>query len=136
MIRLRGDYNFVARRRSLQLDEVVIGAVGGHQAARMLEVLELGLALKRAVAGLVEPCAEAGELVDKQIVYNWKGVGWVAGTITKAVKDGRVKNNGEQVNFVAFYSDETEGKHCLKLEAYGELDVRVHDQWVLLAQCD
>ena len=108
----------------------------------MLVTLEMAMPSGRKIAD--KPTVEhvtfrdthAGELVDKQIVYNWKGVGWVAGTITKAVKDGRVKNNGEQVNFVAFYSDETEGKHCLKLEAYGELDVRVHDQWVLLAQCD
>ena len=39
IIRLQGDYNFVPRGRSLQLDEVVIGAIGGHQAACVLEVL-------------------------------------------------------------------------------------------------
>ena len=36
-------------------------------------------------------------------------------------------------NFVAKYSDEKEGKHCLNLEDYGAIeDLRVDGRWVLL----
>ena len=36
-------------------------------------------------------------------------------------------------NFVATYSDEKEGKHCLNLGDYGEhSNIRVDGRWVLL----
>ena len=44
--------------RPFQLDEVIISAISSHQAARMLEVLELCIAHKSAVDGLVVPYAK------------------------------------------------------------------------------
>ena len=40
----------IANGRALQLDEVVIGAICSEQCTRVLEVLELGLALQRLLA--------------------------------------------------------------------------------------
>ena len=38
----------------LQLDEVIVGAVRGEQRTRVLEVLELGIALQCTLGGRVE----------------------------------------------------------------------------------
>ena len=50
-----GQVELVADRRALQLDLVVVRAVGRQQRARVLEVLALGLALHRLVERVVEP---------------------------------------------------------------------------------
>ena len=42
------DDAFVPRRRALELDQVVVGAVGRQQRAGVLEVLALGVALQLA----------------------------------------------------------------------------------------
>ena len=62
------------------------------------------------------------ELVHRTILFNWRGVGWVDGVITSANTDGRVKMKiGDTLNvcnFFAYYSDETEARHCLTLDSY------------------
>ena len=50
--------NYVPRRRPLELDQVVVSAVGGEEGAGMLEVLALRVALQRLVARLEEPVSE------------------------------------------------------------------------------
>ena len=78
----------------------------------------------------------AGELVDKKIIFNWAGYGWSVGTITGANTDKRKKYKGEIVNFFAYYSDDTEGKHVLELDTYGGgLDISKSGQWILLQPC-
>ena len=79
----------------------------------------------------------ANELVGRLILFNWAAVGWCQGVITHSNTDGRAKVKvGDQnmmCNFVATYSDESEAKHSLSLDDYGEIDnLRVDGRWVLL----
>ena len=55
---LGGDDEFVARRGALQLDEIVVGAVGRHERPGMLEVGPLCMTLKSTVARVEVPRAE------------------------------------------------------------------------------
>ena len=47
--------NNIPRRRPLELDQVVVGAVSGEEGAGVLKVLALRVALQRLVARLEEP---------------------------------------------------------------------------------
>jgi hypothetical protein len=83
--------------------------------------------------------AQAGELVERIILFNWAGVGWSEGHITRANTDGRIKMKvGETMvtaNFFVFYtSDEHEAKHCLSLDTYGIGELREDGRWVLLVK--
>ena len=49
---------FVSARHTLELDEIVVRAVGGEEGTCVLEVLHLGLALQRLLARLVVPVRE------------------------------------------------------------------------------
>ena len=51
-IKLNTDY--IPWRRPLELDQVVVGAVGGEEGAGVLEVLALRVALQRLVARLLK----------------------------------------------------------------------------------
>jgi hypothetical protein len=48
----------VPRRRTFELDQVVVGAVGGEEGSGVLEVLAFRLALERLVARLEKPVGE------------------------------------------------------------------------------
>ena len=51
---------------------------------------------------------------------NWAGVGWMAGKIMEANRDGRKKVNGVAGNFIVHYTlDETDGTHVLAQDTYG-----------------
>ena len=50
-------------------------------------------------AALVPKDPAQAALVDRSILYNWPSAGWCVGVITKANRDGRVKLDGEVVNF-------------------------------------
>ena len=78
--------------------------------------------------------AKGEELVGRMVAVNWAGVGWVSGEIASANSDARLwaGNGGGKVNFVALYSDETEGKHGFTLDNYGEKELDEDGQWVLL----
>ena len=55
---LRNHWHLVADGRALELDEVVVRAVGREERAGVLEVLELRIALERLLACVVVPCAQ------------------------------------------------------------------------------
>jgi hypothetical protein len=60
--------------------------------------------------------ARAGELVDRNILFNWAGTGWAVGCITHPNTDGRrqikVGDNKVTANYFVWYnSDELEAKH-------------------------
>eukprot|EP00966_Prymnesium_polylepis_P028653 664102-Prymnesium_polylepis.1 len=82
--------------------------------------------------------AQAQQLVGRGILFNWAAVGWCKGEITSANTDGRVKmkigNEMKTVNFKAEYEDETEAKHVLSLDNYGEGELKEGGKWVLLEQ--
>ena len=63
---------------------------------------------------------------------NWAGVGWIAGKITTANRDGRKKVAGVPANFRVLYTDETEGTHAFALDMYGP--GAENGRWVLLLQ--
>ena len=44
------NFNLISRRRPLELDQIIVGAVGGEQGACMLKVLALCLTLECLVA--------------------------------------------------------------------------------------
>ena len=50
--------DFVSARHTLELDEIVVRAVGGEEGTCVLEILHLGLALQRLLARLVVPVRE------------------------------------------------------------------------------
>ena len=52
------DFDTVPGRHTLELDQIVVGAVGGEQCVGVLEVLALGVALKRLLARLEEPIGQ------------------------------------------------------------------------------
>ena len=85
---------------------------------------------------LVYKGERAQELMQRKILFNWRGVGWVDGVITRANEDGRVKIKVNEVstvvNFFVYYSDETEARHCLTLDTYGDLGEREDGRWLLL----
>ena len=85
---------------------------------------------------LVFKSAQGQQLVGRTILFNWAAVGWCKGEITSANTDGRVKmkigNEMETVNFKAEYEDETEAKHVLSLEKYGEGELTEDGKWVLV----
>ena len=85
---------------------------------------------------LVFKSAQGQQLVGRTILFNWAAVGWCKGEITSANTDGRVKmkigNEMETVNFKAEYEDETEAKHVLSLEKYGEGELTEDGKWVLM----
>ena len=80
--------------------------------------------------------SHAQELVGRCILFNWAAVGWCKGEIVSANTDGRVKmkvgNEIKTVNFKALYDDETEAKHVLSLDDYGEGALTEDGKWVLL----
>ena len=82
----------------------------------------------------------ASELVEREILFNWAGTGWAAGSITKANTDGRrkIKLGNKMVipNDWAWYRiDEMEADHALSLETYGIKELHENGQWVLLEAC-
>ena len=81
---------------------------------------------------LVFKSAAGAELVGKFILFNWAGVGWCHGEITRVNTDGRrTVEKGTPANFFVFYEiDDDESKHELSLEEYGRKDVV--NAWVLL----
>ena len=89
---------------------------------------------------LVYKGERAQEMVGKSILFNWRGVGWCDGVITLCNVDGRVKMKVgdvmKTVNFFAHYSDETEARHCLQLDTYGDSGPRADGRWLLLEQVD
>lgn len=52
------NFNLISRRCPLELDQIVVGAVGGEQGAGVLEVLALCFTLQRPVARLEKPVCE------------------------------------------------------------------------------
>ena len=80
--------------------------------------------------------AQAQQLVGRGILFNWAAVGWCKGEIVSANTDGRVKmkvgNEMKTVNFKAEYDDESEAKHVLSLDDYGEAAMTKNGKWVLL----
>ena len=73
----------------------------------------------------------AESVVGLDILMNWAGVGWMAGKITEANRDGRKKVNGVAGNFIVHYTlDETDGTHVLAQDTYGP--GKDHGSWVLL----
>ena len=85
---------------------------------------------------LVYKGERAEELVGRTIIFNWRGVGWVDGKITRPNTDGRVKlkvgDVQTVVNYFVYYSDQTEARHCLTLDTYGDQGEREDGRWVLL----
>jgi hypothetical protein len=85
---------------------------------------------------LVFKSAQAQQLVGRSLLFNWAAVGWCKGEITSPNTDGRVKmkigNEMKTVNFRAEYEDETEAKHVLSLDNYGEGALAEDGKWVLL----
>ena len=78
----------------------------------------------------------AQELIGRRILFNWAAVGWCKCEIVSANTDGRVRmkvgNEMKTVNFKAAYEDETEAKHVLSLDSYGEGALAEDGKWVLL----
>jgi len=84
--------------------------------------------------------AAGAALVGRSLIFNWVGIGWCAGTIESAEKDGRRKSkvNGELLpgNFwVKYPADDSEALHRLRLSEYltnlsGE--GAAAEQWALL----
>ena len=116
----------------------IIG-IGGRIVKKALLFVYTQVAPAPDEAVLVYKSDRAKELLNKSILFNWAGVGWCAGNIIRVNTDGRakIKVGGKLTvaNFYAFYSDETEAKHCLALEDYGA-DGGVQDEgrWVLLEE--
>ena len=83
-----------------------------------------------------ERSEQSEDLRGRQLLFNWRGVGWVSGHIIRSNKDRRVKIKVagvfELVNYIAFYSDETEAKHCLSIDTYGDQGLAEDGRWVLL----
>ena len=103
----------------------------------MLKVGPLGVPLERFLGCIEVPICEEiirRSLADNLTLTTWAGVGWVSGEIASANSDARLRagHGGGKVNFVALYSDETEGKHGFTLDNYGEKELGEDGQWVLL----
>jgi hypothetical protein len=77
------------------------------------------------------------ELVGRRILFNWKAVGWCAGTICSINADGRKKvrvgSESQPANFFVHYQhDDTDASHCLRLDEHGAGDSQDFSRWVLL----
>ena len=87
---------------------------------------------------LVYKGTRSEELIGRRILFNWRGVGWVDGKITRCNTDGWVKikvgPDHNIVNYFVYYSDETEARHCLTMSSYGDAGEREDGRWVLLQE--
>lgn len=87
---------------------------------------------------LVPGSAAGAALVGSAILFNWEGVGWCQGRITRQNADTRVfLEDGDVANFFAYYEvDGQEAAHILERSAYGAAADAEHDSWVLLRALD
>ena len=76
-------------------------------------------------------------LKGRSILYNWCGLGWWHGSVTRPNGDkGKfVKIDGVRMNatfIIAYAGDQTQGTHCLLRGEYGQGGPTEWDRWVLL----
>ena len=81
---------------------------------------------------------EGKALVGRHILYNWTGLGWWLGRISRQSgdKNKMIKLNGKRqpANYVVTYDTGDTGPHGLVLETYGKRGPRDFERWVLLEE--
>ena len=80
---------------------------------------------------------QAENMIERHVMYLWRGVGWCEGKITKRNLDPKVKIGKDVANFWVHYPvDDDESMHNLELAHYRDDTLKKHpyNTWVLLEE--